>query len=179
MIARARTGDEAAIAHLLARYRPLVLRVAHEVLCHEGEAEDAAQESFLRALRHLSTFRGDGGANSFRAWLCHVTLRVCLDRRRLAHWHAEVPVEAAGERVAAGPSEAGAAEARLLVEQLLRSLSPPLRAALVLREVEGLSYEEVARVLDVPVGTVRSRLSAARAQFKALWLRVEQETKDV
>ena len=97
----------------------------------------------------------------------------------MARWNAEVPAQAVGDRVAAGPSEAGAAEARLLVEQLLRSLSPPLRAALVLREVEGLSYEEVARVLDVPVGTVRSRLAAARAQFKALWLRVEQETKDV
>ncbi len=184
VLARARTGDEAAFAWLLSRYRPLVLRLAAHVLrCGgaSGEAEDAAQEGFIRAFQNLPAFRGGNGgnddANSFRAYLCRITLRVCLDRRRRASWRAEVPADDAPP--AATPDAADATNARLLVEQLLDALTPPLRAALVLREIEGLSYEEVARVLAVPVGTVRSRLSAARAQFRVLWLRVEQETNHV
>lgn len=183
VLARARTGDETAFAWLLFRYRPLVLRLAAHVLRGggaSGEAEDAAQEGFIRAFQNLPAFRGGNGndaANSFRAYLCRITLRVCLDRRRRASWRAEVSADNAF--FAATPDAAPSADARLLVEQLLDALSPPLRAALVLRELEGLSYDEVARVLNVPVGTVRSRLSAARAQFRVLWLQAEQETNHV
>ena len=66
-------------------------------------------------------------------------------------------------------------DTRLLVEDLLDRLSPPMRAALVLREIEGLEYEEMARTLGVPVGTVRSRLNTARRQFRALWTAAVRE----
>jgi RNA polymerase sigma-70 factor (ECF subfamily) len=73
----------------------------------------------------------------------------------------------------------GPTETRTLVETLLDQLSPTLRATLVLREVTGLEYEEIAQTLDIPVGTVRSRLNTARHQFRILWLAVQEETRNV
>jgi RNA polymerase sigma-70 factor (ECF subfamily) len=68
---------------------------------------------------------------------------------------------------------------RLMIETLLHRLTPPQRAVLVLREVEGLDYQEIADTLEIPVGTVRSRLNAARSQFRVLWQRAMKEVSDV
>jgi RNA polymerase sigma-70 factor (ECF subfamily) len=70
-------------------------------------------------------------------------------------------------------------QARLLVGALLDRLTPPIRATLVLREMEGLEYEEIARILRIPAGTVRSRLNAARTQFRALWQEATEEADRV
>ena len=70
-------------------------------------------------------------------------------------------------------------EKRLAVEQVLNSLTPPMRAALVLREVEGLEYAEIAQVLNIPVGTVRSRLNTAREQFRRRWTAIQEEANHV
>jgi RNA polymerase sigma-70 factor (ECF subfamily) len=140
------------------------------------EAEDVAQEAFLRAFGRLRSFRGEA---RFSTWLAQIVLRLCLDRRRLARWKAEVSVEegrAAGRL--APRAAAGDVDLRLVVETLLDSLSPPMRAALVLRELEGLDYQEIAQVLRIPVGTVRSRRNAARAQFRRLWEEARQEDED-
>jgi RNA polymerase sigma-70 factor (ECF subfamily) len=67
----------------------------------------------------------------------------------------------------------------MLVESLMDRLKPPMRAALVLRELDGLDYEDIARALRIPVGTVRSRLSSARSQFRVLWLAAQEETRHV
>ncbi len=171
-IVRAKTGDEAAFRWLLERYRPNVLRLAVHVLRRESEAEDAAQEAFIRAFRHIRAFRAD---SRFSTWLYRIVVRACLDRRRLAHWHGESASLEEDCAVRASDAPAGEIETRLLVDQLMQQLSPPIRAALVLREIEGLDYEEIAQALDIPVGTVRSRLSAARAQFRELWESALQE----
>jgi RNA polymerase sigma-70 factor (ECF subfamily) len=68
---------------------------------------------------------------------------------------------------------------RLAVEQVLNSLTPPMRAALVLREVEGMEYSEIAVVLEIPVGTVRSRLNTARDQFRRRWMAIQEEANHV
>ena len=166
-IARAKTGDEAAFGWLLARYRQNVLRLAVQVLRRESEAEDAAQEAFLRVFSHIRAFRADA---RFSTWLYRIVVRVCLDRRRLARWQSE---SASLEENCAFDSSleasSGQIETRLLVDQLMQQISPPIRAALVLSEIEGLEYGEIAQALSIPVGTVRSRLSAARALFRALW----------
>lgn len=171
-LAKARAGDEAAYRWLLDRYRARVVRLAAHVLRRDGEAEDVAQETFLRAFRRLPDFRGEG---RFSAWLFGIAVRLCLDRRRLARWAHEVPAEAAPPLSLGlfSPPDADP-DTRLLVEALLDRLAPPMRAALVLREMEGMDYIEIAATLDVPVGTVRSRLHAARAQFRALWLSAEE-----
>lgn len=165
---RARVGDEAAYRWLLDRYRVRVVRLAAHVLRREGEAEDVAQEAFLRAFRRLPSFRGEG---RFSAWLFGIVVRLCLDHRRSARWTREVPEDAA-PILSSSPDST---DTRLLVEALLDRLSPPMRAALVLREMEGLDYDEIAATLGIPVGTVRSRLHAARTQFRALWTAAQEE----
>jgi len=171
-VARAMAGEEAAYRWLLDRYRDRVVRLAAHVLRSPSEAEDAAQEAFVRAFRNLRSFRGE---SRFYTWLYHIAVRVCLDRRR-AHWGREqgIPVSEGAEG-----SVAGGSDLRLTVETLLDQLSPPMRAALVLRELEGLEYEEIAMTLEIPVGTVRSRLNAARRKFRELWESAEQEARNV
>ncbi|HZT42913.1 MAG TPA: RNA polymerase sigma factor [Chthonomonadaceae bacterium] len=175
-IARAQAGDAAAIDRLITRYRQQVVRLAAHILRRPEEAEDVAQEAFVRAFRNLRSFRGEC---RFYTWLYAIVVRICLDRRRLARWDAETPVETLLEPIEEQSPPVEGIETRLLVETLLDRLSPPMRAMLVLRELEGLEYEEIARVLAIPVGRVRWRLHAARAQFRALWQSVMQEIEHV
>jgi RNA polymerase sigma-70 factor, ECF subfamily len=164
-VARARAGDEAACGRLLDRYRDRAIRLAAHVLGRPAEAEDAAQEAFIRAFRHIRSYRGE---SRFYTWLYHIVVRVCIERQRRARWKAEVPLDEGWSQhiVADGSSSS---DTRILVETLMRELSPDMRATLVLRELDRLEYEEIAQVLDVPIGTVRSRLNAARAQFRRLY----------
>ena len=178
-VARARTGDEAAFRWLLGQYRTRVVRLAAHVLRSSGDAEDVAQEAFIRAFRRLPEFRGataPSGQGRFSAWLFQITVRLCLDRRRSVRWEREVPEDAA---LPAAASTSQTPDTRLLIETLLDRLSPPMRAALVLREMEGLEYDEISAALQIPVGTVRSRLHAARAQFRQLWTAIDEENSHV
>ncbi len=170
-VLRARAGDAAGQRWLLARYRVRMVRLAAHVLRHEADAEDVAQEAFVQAFRHLGALRGDGAA--FAPWLRRIVVRRCLDHLRRPVYRREASADEARDRAEAGG--AARTDTRLLVEMLLDKLSPPLRAVLVLRECEGMDYDEIAGVLGVPVGTVRSRLHAARAQFRTLWLAAEGE----
>ena len=172
-VERARRGDEAACAVLIDRYRARAVRLAAHVLRRPSEAEDVAQEAFIRAFRHIGSFRGGG---RFYTWLYQIIVRVCLDRRRTARWTAEVPPD---EAYGLTNAETNAIDARLLVSELLDHLSPAGRAALVLREIEGLDYAEIAEVLCIPVGTVRSRLHVAREQFKAAYWAAVKESESV
>ena len=171
-IARAKTGDEAAFRWILGQYRSRVVRLAAHVLRRSDEAEDVAQEAFVRAFQRLLEFRGSG---PFSSWLFSITVRLCLDRRRTARWQREMPASAAP----APSSSFQSSDSRLLIEMLLDKLTPPMRAALVLREIEGLEYNEIAQALQIPVGTVRSRLHAARAQFRDLWAAIDEENSHV
>jgi RNA polymerase sigma-70 factor (ECF subfamily) len=175
-VVRAQSGDEAAIDWLLARYRCRVVRLATHILRHPSEAEDVAQEAFVRAFRNLRAYRAEG---RFYTWLYQIVVRVCLDRRRLARWEAEKPLDTLPEPREQTDAALNAVEIRMLVETLLDQLTPPMRAMLVLRELEGLEYEEIAQVLHIPVGRVRWRLHTARAQFQELWRQAHQEADHV
>lgn len=171
-IGRAANGDPEGFTWLLTRYRDRVVRLAAHVLRRPDEAEDVAQETFIRAFRGLRSFRGQA---RFYTWLYHIALRVCAERCRSARWSAEAPWPTSDCPLPA----AGAHDAdRLAVEALLDQLSPQARAALVLREIDGMAYDEVAAALDIPVGTVRSRLHSAKARFRALYLAAEKELRD-
>lgn len=175
-IERARAGDECAYRWILDRYRERVIRLATHILRQPDEAEDAAQEAFIRAFRKLDGFREDG---RFSAWLFRITTRICLDRRRRRTWWADetgAPAAARLERATRDCSEAVVTE--LVVAALLDRLSPGVRAVLVLRELEGLEYSEIAAALGVPIGTVRSRLNSARSQFRILWLEAMREEEN-
>lgn len=171
-IVRARTGDEAACGFLLGRYRERAIRLASHVLGRPAEAEDAAQEAFIRAFRHIRSYRGE---SRFYTWLYHIVVRVCIEKQRRARWKAETPLED-GWALHCLVDKSGQSDTRILVETLMKELSPPMRATLVLRELDGLEYEEIAEVLGVPVGTVRSRLNSARSQFRRLYEAALRET---
>lgn len=165
-VARAQQGDQEAFRRLLERYRGRAVRLAASILRRPEEADDAAQDAFILAFRNIHRFRSQG---CFYTWLYRIVLRTCLDRMRRKDWNLSCnSLEACLQTPAPGQAEE-AVENRLLVEALLDRLSPPLRAALVLREVEGLEYEEIATVLGIRVGTVRSRLHSARVRFRDMW----------
>ncbi len=170
---RCALGDERAIRWVLNRYRDRVVRLAAHVLHNSREAEDVAQEAFVKAFRQIGQFRGDSG---FYAWLYRIVINLCLDRMRRKSMTSEMPLE---ENIAHFVAVSPDVENRLSVAQVLDSLTPPMRAALVLREVEGLEYAEIADVLNIPVGTVRSRLNTAREQFRRRWTALEEEVNHV
>lgn len=165
-IERVRTGDEAALATLVARHRARLIRVAANILRDPMEAEDVAQDAFIRAFREIRNLRDD---RAFSGYLYRICVRLCMDRLRSRR--AE-PAEFDG----VVPHQGSRVENRVVIEELLQLLPPDLRTTLVLREIEQMSYEEVAQAMNVPVGTVRSRLHTARERFRDLWL---QENRDV
>jgi RNA polymerase sigma-70 factor (ECF subfamily) len=175
---RCREGDERAFRALLSRYRGRALYLAARMLGDGADAEDVVQEAFLRVFRSIRAFRGDA---RFHSWLYRIVVNLCLDRLRSRPPCPTLSLDD-DQHVLSPPgtgSPDSAWETRLRVEALLARLSPELRATLLLREMGGLSYEEIARELRIPVGTVRSRLSAAREQFRRLWLLEEREDDDV
>ncbi len=159
-VSRIRLGDEAALGCLVARHRNRLIRTATNLLRDRHEAEDVAQESFLKAFREIGKLRDD---RAFSGYLYRICVRLCMDRLRLKR--AELV-----EFDSAQPHQGGAVENKVMVEKLLAQLPAELRATLVLREMEQLSYEEVAEYMHVPIGTVRSRLHTARERFRKLWI---------
>jgi RNA polymerase sigma-70 factor (ECF subfamily) len=151
-------GDARALRPLWEAYGDRVYRLCARILGQRADAEDATQEVFLRILAKASSF---SGRSRFSTWVYRLTVNHCLnDRaRRGRHW---APLDDERLPPATGASAVSAVEARDRLDALLARLAPDHRAVLLLREVEGLSYAECAEVLEVPVGTVMSRLSRAR-----------------
>ena len=163
-VVAARAGNEQAILWLLQEYRPPLVRLLTGVLGDAAAAEDAAQDALLHALRHLHQLRDPA---AFYPWLRRAAVRIALRQRPRAEAATETPAH-----FRPGPS--AVVETRVLVAQILASLPAELRAVLVLREMEQLDYQEIAGLLDVPIGTVRSRLFAARARFRDAWLEMDR-----
>jgi RNA polymerase sigma-70 factor (ECF subfamily) len=164
-ISRCRQGDESALSLLIARHRNRLIRTAANLLRDRYEAEDVAQESFLKAFREIHRLRDD---KAFAGFLYRICVRLCMDRLRLKR--AE-PTEIDTVQ----QSEGGSVENRVVIEKVLYQLPAELRTTLVLREMEQLSYDEVAEAMRVPIGTVRSRLHSARERFRRLWLEAMSE----
>jgi RNA polymerase sigma-70 factor (ECF subfamily) len=163
MVARCRQGDRRAFDGLLERHRGWVVNLAYQMLGAPDEAQDAAQEAFVRAFTHLKRFRGEA---TFGTWLRRIVVNECLNRlagRREQPAPAEMIEASAGRQSA--PQHVDEA---LAVRAALQGLSPPLRVVIVLREMHAASYEEIAHILDIPIGTVRSRLAAAREKLREL-----------
>ena len=163
--ARIREGDDTALALIVQRHRQRLVRTAANLLRDRHEAEDVSQEAFLKAFREIGKLRDD---RAFSGYLYRICVRLCMDRLRLKR--AELV-----EFDRAEPCQGPAVENRVVIERLLDQLPADLRTTLVLREMEQLSYDEVAAVMQVPVGTVRSRLHTARERFRGLWLEANKE----
>src|SRR5262245_58426106 len=175
LIERCRAGDVAAFEPLVEKYRQRVWRLAHQVLRDREEAWDCAQEAFVRAYSSLSSFRGQ---SAFYTWLFRITVNVATDRHRSRGARARAlgnePIpEEEWERTAIdterGPDESAAqAEQRERIRAALDSLPLKARTIIMLSDVEGLSYKEIAEVLNCPIGTVMSRLHNARKRLRSL-----------
>ena len=164
LVQRATRGELTAFEHLVDRHRPVVIRVAARIVGSD-EAEDVSQDAFLRAFHRLDHFRGDA---PFRSWLLRITHNAALDH--LGRRRAE-PVDPetldSGEPSTARPP-ADRLEVRERIERLerkLRGLTPQHRVVLVLRDAEGLTYEEIADITDTPLGSVKARLHRARREL--------------
>jgi RNA polymerase sigma factor (sigma-70 family) len=171
---RARRGDLAAFNELVLQYQGLVFNVCLRMLGDWGAAEDAAQEAFVSAWRNLKSLRGE----QFRSWLLRIASNVCLDELRRRGRKRADSLETALSGGVPHPqdpdplpeSAALSAELRAGIEAGLMQLPEDQRLALVLCDIEGLAYEEIARVTGTNVGTVKSRLSRGRARLRALLL---------
>ena len=164
-VSRCRRGDEAALEYLIAKHRARLVRTAGNLLRDRYEAEDVSQEAFLKAFREIGKLRDD---RAFAGYIYRICVRLCMDRLRQKRPDVM-------EFDAAQPHSGNAIENRVLVEKLLDMLPVDQRTTLVLREIEQLSYEEVAEFMKVPIGTVRSRLHAARERFRKLWLEASKD----
>ena len=170
LVARARTGDAAAFEELMICTQHRVVATAWRMLGDREDARDAAQEVYLRVFKYLARY---DPRQDFHGWLYRITLNVCHDaarKRRTRDEGSDWFDAPAHEQTAAHASDVEAqtlrAQQRALVAQALQTLPAKERAALVLRDLEGLSTEEVAHILRSRPVTVRSQISSARAKLK-------------
>lgn len=170
LVAKAKAGDSRAFDTLVVRYQHKLLKLIGRYVRDQDEAQDVAQESFLKAFRALPNFRGD---SAFYTWLYRIAINTAKNHLvSLSRRPADVDVDAA-EGTQSGLDHRLTDQAtpeRLLVRsqiettvaQAIDELPEELRIAITLRELEGLSYEEIAASMECPIGTVRSRIFRAR-----------------
>jgi len=173
LVERAAAGDKSAFEQLMVNSQERVLSVCWRMLGNEADARDATQEVFLRTYKYLGRFRQD---QDFFAWVYGISLNVCRTFLKKRQRHTDrftslVAEEGEGSLIPAADSVAGeeallAQHRRRLMSQAIATLPYKERASILLREVEGLSTEEVARVLKSSSTTVRSQISSARRKIR-------------
>jgi RNA polymerase sigma-70 factor (ECF subfamily) len=193
LVERCQKGDKDAFRQLYVRYHRRAYALALGVVHNQDEALDVVQEAFLKAHRHLGTFEGTA---SFYTWLYRIVMNVAIDHLRkqnraqtvdyddaVAHLESEAP---AGEELlvpqllGGNPAkELARREIREKIAEALEKLSPNHRAVLVMRELDGLSYEEMAKVMKCSKGTIMSRLFHARRHMQKHLLELVGPKKDL
>ena len=190
LVARIGRGDHAAFEALMRRYNGRLFRVARGILKDDGEAEDAVQEAYLEAFRHIAEYRGDAQVST---WLTRIAINQALMRLRRHKRERGVlqfPGDAGGapqdegvmmDRTTESPAAATLrAEIRKTVERRIDELPAAFRAVFVMRDVEEMTVQETADCLGVPSATVRTRLFRARALLRdALARDVDSATLEV
>jgi RNA polymerase sigma-70 factor (ECF subfamily) len=160
LIRRSQAGDKGAFSDLFHKYRNLVYKTAYLILDNAADAEDVLQEVFIQVHKSLSTFQPSKGA--FTTWLYRITVNHCLNRRRKRHLFV-LSLDEVSSVLLTDPTsslESRSAEEEA-TKQALGQLSEKLRMVVILRYYWELSYAEMAQILGVPVGTVKSRLNFA------------------
>jgi RNA polymerase sigma-70 factor, ECF subfamily len=172
-VRRVQAGDTEAFEPLVEKYKRKVFRLAYQVLRDQEEALDVAQEAFVKAFRALPAFKGD---SAFYTWLFRITMNVALDRKRQRATRVKslgtddvTPEEWERTATSTDPDPedvASGAERRERIRKGLDSLSERHRTIIILSDIEGLQYREIAEVLGIPMGTVMSRLHHARKRLR-------------
>lgn len=176
LIARVVAGETELFESLVLEHQTLVYNLALRMMSNPADAEDCAQEAFVKAYRSLPTFRGEA---SFSSWLYRLTTNVCLDALRAKKRRAETSLTAEDENgeeaelsipdPGDGPeATAEKNERRALVHRALRQLPEDFRQVLLLRELGGLSYDEIGHEMQLEAGTVKSRIFRARKKLAEL-----------
>jgi RNA polymerase sigma-70 factor (ECF subfamily) len=181
LVRRSQRGDAAAFAALATRYQDRVFNLCYRMCHNEADALDMAQTTFLRALQNMGRF---GGRACFYTWLFRIAVNVVLTRRRSRSRQVTASLNGAGHDMPQAvalpdrrePDGAAACEQRELQERVawaLAQLDQEFRAAVVLKDIEDMDYAAIAEVLNVPVGTVKSRIHRGRLMLRDL-LRAER-----
>lgn len=174
LIEKSKSGDYIAFEELVHRYENKVYTVAYRFMGNHADACDLAQEAFIKMYQALPRFRGD---SSFMTWIYHITANVCRDELRRRQNKQTLSLDDDSDDNVAlkltvasdapGPEELiESMELSDQVQQCLNMLTEEYRLILVMREIQGFSYDEIATALEISLGTVKSRLSRARAMFK-------------
>jgi RNA polymerase sigma-70 factor (ECF subfamily) len=169
LVQRARAGDREAFTELIMKYQVSLYNMSLRMVGRPDDAADIAQEAFLRAWEKLGSLR----QAPFKAWLFQIAVNLCYDHFRRNRRFGSMPEDDQESKVVGlglpqvDPQErAEVHERNRIVRESIQSLEHDLRVALVLRDVNGLAYEEIAHVLRVPLGTVKSRIARARERVQ-------------
>jgi RNA polymerase sigma-70 factor, ECF subfamily len=174
LLAAHRSGDPHAFGELVARYRNRLWGIAVRTLHHPEDAADVVQEALVSAYRRAGTYRGEA---SVRTWLHRILVNACIDRLRKDSRHNTVPLLPDVEPRERRPDVAVDVVTRLSVVDALAELPTHQRVAVVLVDVQGWPVDEVAEVLEVPVGTVKSRCARGRVRLGALLGHLREEER--
>ena len=175
LVSRCLDGDEAAWEELVRQHTRQVYGLCFRFTNSTQEAQDLTQEVFLRVFKTIKTFRSTEG--SFHTWLARVTRNLLIDHYRRTRQERvtdsieeQLPMlEEAGGAAPVRPDQALAGrEAATILQATLQKLSPDLREAVILRDLQEMEYREIAEVLDIPEGTVKSRINRGRAELARL-----------
>ena len=170
LIQRASDGDPAAFNRLMAQHEKKMYAVALRMFSNREDAQDCLQEAMLRVYRAIGSFKGQ---SSFSTWLYRITMNTCLDELRRKKNKQSTSLDNLVEQGWSPADEANTpekhavrAELRRELGRLIQDLPEDMRSAIVLRDIQGFSYDEIADVMDVNVGTIKSRISRAREKLR-------------
>ncbi|HEY3423896.1 MAG TPA: sigma-70 family RNA polymerase sigma factor [Negativicutes bacterium] len=170
-VRKARFGDQEAFGKLVAEYQTRVFRVAAGIIGRREDAEDIAQETFVKAYKYIGDLKVDV---TFYSWLMRIAVNTSMNFKKSFQRQQFLPIDGISEPVDKGETPEGAVERQESYERvtnLLAELSPEHRAVLALRDIEGLAYDEIASMLDIPLGTVKSRMNYGRNKLRQLVMR--------
>ena len=182
VVEQLKAGSEEAFAWLISRYQQPLYSLIYRILPNPGDAADITQEVFVKVFRGIGRFQGEA---SLRTWIYRIALHEALNQRRWWSRHSKHEITIEGDESGRGeethpgigeslvdrqesPFDAAAhAEIAARVEAALREVPEPFRTVVVLRDIEGFGYEEIAEILNANLGTVKSRLMRGRAHLKS------------
>ena len=172
IIEKVNKGDTSAFEALVQKYQARIYTLCRYLLKNPQDAEDAAQDTFVKAFQGLKSFRP---SSTFYTWLYRIAVNTCLDFKRKSSLRSFYSSADMSEKLDMVPSKLPSPESAYAAKEsihalraALNSISEKLRVVIVLKEIEGLPYEEIAKVLDVSVGTVKSRISRAREELRKI-----------
>jgi RNA polymerase sigma-70 factor (ECF subfamily) len=179
-IKRFKEGDTSAFGAIVSKYQDKVYNLCRHMLGNAADAEDAAQDVFLKAYQALPRFQPDA---SLYTWLYRIATNTCIDYKKKPFFESLFGDSGEGEKlVHDSPSDAPspemlyqAKEIGLALQKNLAKLSPKLRAIIILKEIEELSYEEIADTLEISIGTVKSRIARAREELQKLMQKFREQ----